>query len=920
MMKGFVIPLLVPLGSNVPAYRRAYVTWTIIIINAIVFVATLIEPEEIAQHYALHYHEPEPYQYLTHAFLHADFFHIFFNMYIFWLFGVGLENKIGWWRFLVLYGLTAIGGGMAHNYLWSPPATQLAQANILLGASGAVYGIMGAFITIFPFSTIRCFFLLTVVGFPIQMKKVNVAAIWFLPVLWIIDLIVKLTALNFMLVVESNVAHMAHLGGLALGVGLAAAVYGFYGFSAEAEDDQFQERKIEKELSERLKTDRLNAILEHDATENHGKPKWGQMLQNLHVYVVKNEATEAAVLYSRMLQEKPRITLPVNSQFEMANLFYNNREYQLARQAYDNLLCVYTEDPIVPRAKLELARVLIRLHDEPERAKALLEDFLATEPPRDLEAEGKKLLEKLHPKSPPPRHSPVDTTAWDERTPPPSAFDTGEFLNLFPEDGFVGGNAKSKESRPLESAQPSDLLDEQIEHFQEDPDVGIAPEDLKPEVWRQEDESLGHYLRRTQKVFDNPEDSEAFFINLKQEDDPHKWDPKLSNEPDDPIHMDLRSDSQSGAQQPPNKKIPPPSPEDHAKPPAAEEAGDAESSSEPISLSVEPPKPAKAKSPSPPPSRTPTPQKEPSPPKPRKTQEGYQDPFALVDDGRPAKTNSDPRIDLSSLAPLDLDLDEGEAHTSASVMRGVEGTRHNLEQATDLRDTHPPLVLAPNHRYSLILAPGRSVNFRIINGALSPVLGLSPKSTHHAILRRRGVLLSDLDHQTAKKLAQRLADQGQSVALVEDGPIIDFGIPRDAFSLKMDVRGIEVATEVARIKFIWNEVVAIGGGLVQLAPGSPYRSVIDLFVREPRLHLRIWENTFQFPSGPTTHRHQRFLKLAQQLVELTPNAIHTRTLDLWLRQDYNATDIHFASMIEYDNFTRWHLMAYYAPIILFDKH
>jgi membrane associated rhomboid family serine protease len=81
------------------------------------------------------------YRLLTAAFLHAGLFHILFNMYAVWIFGPPLEQLLGRARFAALYLLAALGGS-ATSYLFSPLGSRS------VGASGAIFGLLGAFLVI----------------------------------------------------------------------------------------------------------------------------------------------------------------------------------------------------------------------------------------------------------------------------------------------------------------------------------------------------------------------------------------------------------------------------------------------------------------------------------------------------------------------------------------------------------------------------------------------------------------------------------------------------------------------------------------------------------------------------------------------------------------------------------------------------
>lgn len=85
----------------------------------------------------LDYHEY--YRLVTAMFLHGGFIHILFNMMILWQLGTALESFLGSGRFLSLYLASGLGGGLASMFLNDP-------MTISVGASGAIFGLMGAYV------------------------------------------------------------------------------------------------------------------------------------------------------------------------------------------------------------------------------------------------------------------------------------------------------------------------------------------------------------------------------------------------------------------------------------------------------------------------------------------------------------------------------------------------------------------------------------------------------------------------------------------------------------------------------------------------------------------------------------------------------------------------------------------------------
>ncbi|MBK8486416.1 MAG: rhomboid family intramembrane serine protease [Chitinophagales bacterium] len=201
----------------------------LLIINGLVFLATLTFPsliEKLAMYYPTS-PEFQPYQIITHLFTHGSFGHVFFNMFALWMFGAVLENVWGGKRFLIYYFITGIGATLLYtgvhaiqlyqitgsispdilkegyiigNYSESNLSTLRAIFSPLVGASGAVYGVLLAYGMLFPNTLIYIYFLL-----PLKAK-------YLVMILTAIELY-----MGFINNPADNVAHFAHLGGMLVG-------------------------------------------------------------------------------------------------------------------------------------------------------------------------------------------------------------------------------------------------------------------------------------------------------------------------------------------------------------------------------------------------------------------------------------------------------------------------------------------------------------------------------------------------------------------------------------------------------------------------------------------------------------------------------------------------------------------------------
>ena len=172
---------------------RPVITLTLIALCVVVYAALAAAPEaRISLVFAPVAGAAEPWRFLTAAFLHGGFLHLALNMYALWIVGSVLEPALGRWRFLALYLLSAIGGSVAVLLFASP--YDLAWVTAVVGASGAVFGLFGAIAMV--------------------LRRLGRDA----------TQIVILVAINAVLgFVLPNIAWQAHLGGLLVGLGLAAA-------------------------------------------------------------------------------------------------------------------------------------------------------------------------------------------------------------------------------------------------------------------------------------------------------------------------------------------------------------------------------------------------------------------------------------------------------------------------------------------------------------------------------------------------------------------------------------------------------------------------------------------------------------------------------------------------------------------------
>lgn len=199
---------MLPIRDHNPTHRRPVVVRWLVGINAAVFVLSLFEPA-LPFHLALYPRRLMAGQIgpglLTHMFVHAGFLHLAGNLLFLWIFGDNIEDRLGHFGFLAFYlacGIVAAGAHVAMRPESPVP---------MVGASGAIAGVMGAYLLLFPRARVD-----VIAGLGFIFARLAVPA-WFVLIIWA-GLQIVMGAFDQGI---GGVAHDAHIGGFVAGLMLA---------------------------------------------------------------------------------------------------------------------------------------------------------------------------------------------------------------------------------------------------------------------------------------------------------------------------------------------------------------------------------------------------------------------------------------------------------------------------------------------------------------------------------------------------------------------------------------------------------------------------------------------------------------------------------------------------------------------------
>ena len=201
---------MIPIKDTIRSRSFPLVTWTLIILNVLVFIYEtnlsaaglnrLFNTYGLVANHIVWSNPATWYPFFTHMFLHGGWMHLFFNMLALVMFGAPLEYTWGERRYLTYYLVCVVGAGLCQLGVGSWAVASGTDPYPTIGASGGVFGLLLAYGMLFPNQRVMLLFP------PIPMKARTLVILYGL-----FELGVGLTGL------QPGVAHFAHLGGMLFG-------------------------------------------------------------------------------------------------------------------------------------------------------------------------------------------------------------------------------------------------------------------------------------------------------------------------------------------------------------------------------------------------------------------------------------------------------------------------------------------------------------------------------------------------------------------------------------------------------------------------------------------------------------------------------------------------------------------------------
>lgn len=193
--------MVLPIRAKNPPESTPWATYALIAINVIVFILTsdgLVIRDSVVDAWALKSNHFVPLNLLSAMFLHGDIFHLLGNMWFLLLFGQAVEGRLRSFSYVLVYMAAGLLGSFAHHFAVGLQAPDIPT----LGASGAIMGVLGAALYMFPHGRITCFY-----WFFFKPGTFDVA-MWIVAIFYLGG-----DFLSALFASDTGVAHLAHLGG-----------------------------------------------------------------------------------------------------------------------------------------------------------------------------------------------------------------------------------------------------------------------------------------------------------------------------------------------------------------------------------------------------------------------------------------------------------------------------------------------------------------------------------------------------------------------------------------------------------------------------------------------------------------------------------------------------------------------------------
>ncbi len=368
--------MILPIRTSIKPVRTPYTNYILIGINVAIFLLTysphyvagtrIVEPLRLwAQQFMLYPFKPNLWQFVSYAFLHGGYAHIIGNMFFLYLFGNNVNDKLGHVGYLCFYLAGGVFSGIGHAILSNSP---------VLGASGAVAAVTGAYLVLFPQTLITVLYWFFFIG------TTEVSALFFIGFKMIVldNVIARYTP---------NVAYDAHLAGYAFGIVsvtvlIATGLISRSGFDLWSMLKQWNKRRVYRDvvssgydpfsgrnMSKKIEVTEVKKTPAQKAVEEEIL----QVRTKITDLFGQSNLAEAAEAYLELMEIDKAQILPQQYLLDIANQLMASGKWQESAQTYEKLLVHYDKYEYIEQIQLMLGILHSRYLHQPEAAVKYLQ-------------------------------------------------------------------------------------------------------------------------------------------------------------------------------------------------------------------------------------------------------------------------------------------------------------------------------------------------------------------------------------------------------------------------------------------------------------------------------------------------------------------------------------------------------------------
>jgi len=366
---------LLPIRTSVRPWRKPYANYVLIVINIIIFLSTYIGVQKFfingqivettlrpwADRFMLTPKHLLLWQFVSYAFLHANPMHIIGNMFFLYLFGNNVNAKLGHVGYLSFYFAGAVFSGIGHTLMSTMP---------VLGASGAIAAVTGAYLVLFPQSLITVFY-----WFIFFIGTMQISALYFI---------------GFKLIFWDNIlerhipdiAYGAHLSGYSFGICatlamLAVGLVGSSNFDLWGMIKLWNRRRRYRDtvsnsydpfagptITKQIKVEEIKKT----PAEKEQEAKARRLRNEISSRIAQRNLPAAAELYLQLIKLDSKLVLPRQYLLDIANQLASESKHAESAEAYEKFLAHYGNYEYIEQVELMLGIMYSRYLGQPESA------------------------------------------------------------------------------------------------------------------------------------------------------------------------------------------------------------------------------------------------------------------------------------------------------------------------------------------------------------------------------------------------------------------------------------------------------------------------------------------------------------------------------------------------------------------------